>query len=474
MPHWTFYRRKGDPRELCANGWHDLPREDAAYALVAREVPGVDRGGAQVRACDLPFYGRPSRLCEVVVAGDPVPRYAVVHAGDDAVACVLDGRPETILGLDRRLGFRLDRDNVVDYLYFWLSHQRVGERRWQPLERLDQVRWRVSPRAGELVLIAAYLTNIGIRTFHGTGTIELTASVLHGTTLYGATYSVGSHGHVIKSLERPRLWSLPVVDDLLADSVSSQPKFYAGSWDDCEEATSAPDVLERMCARLPVQARPPTTLLSRSLDCFPGARLYRGVYEYRASDDDQAAQDPPAREDPAGSGLFVLKGTSDLYLFDGTSMPMFEAIEREPFSLSRNGDHLDEALVLEYLALFCRVLHGAEGPFYPLEEVTDLNVTRAPRAQSRRRPTDERLRYDELQLDEIAAFTRHLTLDEIASDEASTDCCMQYGNVLFGTKITVQGNGEVRMSEDSPAVADLPVNWARNTPPFRRRQVHRP
>jgi hypothetical protein len=482
MPHWTFYRRSGDPRERCANGWRDLPRGDAAYALVAREIPGIDREGAQVRACALPFYGRPSHLCEVVTAGDPVPRYVVAHAGDDVVACVLDGRPETILALNRRLQLRLERDNAVDYLYFWLSHQCAGERRSQPLERLDQVRWRVPPGAGELLLLRRHITKIVPKPFRSTGTVELKARVLRGTTLYAETYSVSAHGHVMQSeRERPRLWSLPVVDDLLADSVNSQPRFYAGTWDDCVDATSVPDVLECMADPLPAGAKPPTMLLSRSLDCFPAARLYRGIYEgldsAGESDDDQAEQDQAFRpaDDPAGSGLFVLKGASNLYLLDGTREPIFDAIEREPFSLSRSGSRqLDDSLVLEYLGLFCRVLHGSEGPFYPLEEVTDLNVTRAPRARSRRRAADGDLLYDDLRLDEIAAFTRHLTIDLVASDEAMTDCCMQFGSAVFGTKITVQRNGTVRMSDDSPAVSDLPVNWARNTPPFRRRRYSAP
>lgn len=465
MPHWTFFRRGGDPR-VPGPDWAVVTADDAFWPAIREAFPGVDGRGVTVRSCALDFYARPSRLCEVIRADEPRPGYALVYGTGEPGSCAcrrLDATTD-ILTLNRQAGLALDDRNVVDYLYFWLAHQPHPDGRFVPVERLEQVRWRCRPREGDLALLGRHVRPVGVVPYRSTGSYELALRVLRGDILLDMEFTVSSFGHVQYVRRRPLLWSLPVVNDDLADRADAEPRFCAASGDECIDAQQAPDVLECFARILPPDSRRPELLLSRALPFLPETRLYRGIYE------GAEPGRPRAADDPAGAGLFVIKGREHLYPIEGTSAPLIVVRNNERFALCRPGAaDLDESYVLEYLGFFCHMLCGDEGPFHVLEEVCDLNVLRPPAAERGRRRSGTGRNYDRFMLDEIGAFTRPLSLVERKAGEVTADGCVQYGGALFGAKFTVGASGHVHMDGDSPAVDALPVNWVRNTLPRRRR-----
>lgn len=108
-------------------------------------------------------------------------------------------------------------------------------------------------------------------------------------------------------------------------------------------------------------------------------------------------------------------------------------------------DISDERRAMEYLRFFCSSVHGDEGPFRIVEDITTFNAH-----------MQEGSRYD---ISPDAFQFEGLTRVEDESDETAwlTEVPVLYSNAFFRSSFKIKRSGMVEMVEDEAIAADLPA-----------------
>lgn len=475
MPYWTFYRRAhGAPSpDDTRAGWELVPQAFPGRAAIERLCPAAR--ALEIRRCTLPFYVDPLYYYEAVAPGegDVPPTYAVMHDADPTTAHS-PARDAEIEQLNRRHRLALTEKNVVDYLYFRLSHRADDGGRDVPAERLEQIRWRSAPPGNAVrELVEMLLRPASVEYFRSSGSFEVQLSVVRGRNLYRARYSVNAHGRVTCESREPLLWSLPVVHDSLGDFATTRPSFPRCCGDDLVAPEEVPQLMAVIAAALPTSARLPDFLIRSRRSFLPGADLFQAIYVGAAGKPRRRERQPDTDVDPAGSGIFVLRGERTIQLFDGSAEPIHRTREIERFELCEPGmTTLSHERVVAFMALVCALLVRAPNSFAPMEEACDLLVTAPPAGRPRRSSRADGVYYDELTLPELNGVARPLEVVSADEREARITGCVQYTTGLYGALFTVYKDGSFLMANDLGAVRDLPTDWSLCTPPFRRDPRH--
>lgn len=140
--------------------------------------------------------------------------------------------------------------------------------------------------------------------------------------------------------------------------------------------------------------------------------------------------------DNAGPFWFLAKH-GRTFLLDGSSAPIHDANEADAVTVT-------EGKVLDYLEFFCYFVHGEEGPFLIVRDISH--------------PAIDQSKIDGATREVIENALRPPAFEGKADDgrfEASA--MVLYGNALFSARFSLSADGMVEMIDDEPIATDLPV-----------------
>ncbi len=134
--------------------------------------------------------------------------------------------------------------------------------------------------------------------------------------------------------------------------------------------------------------------------------------------------------------IYYLQNEGDVFRLNGTSPPIHKVNAKAPI-------HLSEDNILDYVRFFCSMVHGEEGPFCVLEAGDDPFLPEE---------MDDKTRHI------IAGSARPATYDGMTeSGNYLVAATIFYSNALFVANFVVEPTGMIRMNDDEPVAAGLPV-----------------
>lgn len=140
---------------------------------------------------------------------------------------------------------------------------------------------------------------------------------------------------------------------------------------------------------------------------------------------------------PAGRGpVWFLAQQGRMFRLNGLSAPIHEVNDLAPIKVT-------EENVLDYLKFFCFFVHGDEGPFTIVEELSDIEFTGEP---------------DETQRNVIQGALHAATYNgKTKEGNFAASGVVLYGNALFEAQFSIMPDGMIEMTDDEPIAADLPI-----------------
>lgn len=143
-----------------------------------------------------------------------------------------------------------------------------------------------------------------------------------------------------------------------------------------------------------------------------------------------------SRESLKDQSWFLFHGELIVHL-DGTSKPVHDMNEVADITLTSEN-------VADYVYFFCFFVHGADGPFFVIENA-DF-------------PAIDKKKADFLVLKKIKDACKSLELSTITDEGVFIlSGTVLYGNALFGVQFAVTFNGLIEMIDDEPLVGDIPA-----------------
>lgn len=140
---------------------------------------------------------------------------------------------------------------------------------------------------------------------------------------------------------------------------------------------------------------------------------------------------------PADRGpVWFLAQQGRMFRLNGLSAPIHEVNDLAPIKVT-------EENVLDYLKFFCFFVHGDEGPFTIVEEISDIDFTSEP---------------DEAQRNVIQGALHAATYNgKTKEGNFAASGVVLYGNALFEAQFAIMPDGMIEMTDDEPIAADLPI-----------------
>lgn len=134
--------------------------------------------------------------------------------------------------------------------------------------------------------------------------------------------------------------------------------------------------------------------------------------------------------------VWFLAQQGRMFRLNGLSAPIHEVNDLSPIGVT-------EENVLDYLRFFCFFVHGDEGPFTIVEELSDIEFTGEP---------------EEAQRNVIQGALHPATYNG-KSPEGNflASGVVLYGNALFEAQFAIMPDGMIEMTDDEPIAADLSV-----------------
>ncbi|MEL6168069.1 MAG: ankyrin repeat domain-containing protein [Pseudomonadota bacterium] len=159
--------------------------------------------------------------------------------------------------------------------------------------------------------------------------------------------------------------------------------------------------------------------------------------------------------EPKNLFLYYLTGQGSLYRLKGQSPPIHEFNAKNPREIV--GEH-----AVDYLRFFCFFVRGEEGPFYIVDGQEAAYLPTQFKADLENLPEDDEHKKWREQANVLTpAFgklyrpPRDFGLNDEGHHRISS--LVFYSNAIFAADFEVQPTGMIRMREDSPLLADLPV-----------------
>ena len=163
-----------------------------------------------------------------------------------------------------------------------------------------------------------------------------------------------------------------------------------------------------------------TTILAQDVSFYPGDRLL-DIADYESH--------PPMRR-------FALYGPKDFTILNFSNEPIYEINQTLPIELN-------EENVIDYVRFFFTYVRGRHGRFIITEGVDDVNWRDDP-PPSARKAIGKMLFPVELE-----------RVDEVGDFYLKT--CMVFKDNLFTSKVKIEPNGFVTLSDEELLVEDMPV-----------------
>jgi hypothetical protein len=142
----------------------------------------------------------------------PRRRYLIVKGQD---VTVLDGRAETVLGLNKRIGITLNEFNVLDYVQFYLAFVRGPRGRMVLVESLDDIPWRDEPSPAARKAIGKMVSALDL-VASVDGSYQSKAQLIFADGLYEVDLKLKPDGSLEFKEPKMLIEDMPVLDDLLA------------------------------------------------------------------------------------------------------------------------------------------------------------------------------------------------------------------------------------------------------------------
>ena len=442
MPYWTTYKRSLLEPEAPGE-WEAVEEKEAAAVfeklpkLQRAAMPKIEGAPRRVLKIATPFY-RDHFLYEFVYPGTipPLPYYVLAGPGD---ARLLDWSNGPILAAGREWGCQLDKDTVPDYIRFYFAHVAGRHGRFRLLETADVpvLTDLTDEQAGQLRDRALPLAPGDVE-WNGTE-FRLPVVMLHKGALVGTTVRVSKGGEVGLDEEEVLVSGLPIAEDQVTHAtLPGRLRFdLRNGWKPLAELE------DRLQKRLYEGALPSSidkeVLSYQPLSFFEDAVLLRGAREC-------------ARY---GMGLYALWSPAGMFPLDGSSTPIYEAIDHEAF-------RLDDETAMDYLRFFSSFVHGEEGPFRIISGIEDLNAEREGLGVGRVDPeqySECPVVYDWLERDELERLIRPPVLyggSEDGTWRMSALC--QYGGNLCRVTFGLGQDGQRVMIDDEVIVTDIPCD----------------
>ena len=445
MAYWTTYKR--NPHSPESPGEWEAVTDEAAQAVWSQipqlqrtAFPQIEGLACRVLRISLPFYPG-QHLYEFANTGLTPVLPCYVLAGPGGVR-LLDWSNSTILTLGMLGNFRIDEDTVLDYVRFFCAHVAGRYGRFLLLETADiPTRDGFTDKHAELLknhvlpLTPAQLARDG-------DSFRFPAMIRFRDGIARAKVSVTLAGQVNFELDEFVIDPLPLVEDRPTDAdYPGKPAFdFRDGW----------QALDRLDTKLRKQlagidtiiASPPGDALSyQPLSFFTDVILLRIL-----------AEGPGI-----GFGMYALWSAKGLFPLDGSSTPIYEAIEREELVL-------DDETVSGYMQFFCTFVHAGEGPFRVVNRPEDLNVTEAKDGKEAPVYVDQCPgQYRQLSGDSLKGLlfpvARHH--DEVKRHWRFSSL-HQYGGELFRSSFTLKPDGVLEMNDDVLIISDIPFDPKRN------------
>ncbi len=168
-----------------------------------------------ILANSLPFYPD----YQYLEIGDhstqpPLSRIAL-YKKDDIV--MIDWTAETILSLNKRAaGFTLDRENVTDYVRFYLGHVASTKGRIVLAECVDDMPWTEEPPPAARKAMAKVVMPLQVAGTDKDGRHLLSATMIFEETLYKTKIHVGPAGEIAFSDQEILVEDIPLEDTVLS------------------------------------------------------------------------------------------------------------------------------------------------------------------------------------------------------------------------------------------------------------------
>jgi|GEM_PF-294361 type IV secretion system protein VirD4 len=201
--------------------WQTVEHEHAAELLrdVRRDYTGldeVDDERIKLRRWPLSFYdGFDYYEITATKAGRREVGYVLWMPGE---AIFLDGKTSALHGLNERLGLRLRKQQIQDYLFFFCSSVEGESGRFLIIDELDDLVFKIEPNEDYLEAVAKAIeppspavaiagADNEIRSY------SIAACVLYGDTLFRARFVVHVDGHVAMTEDDELFGQMPVMKD---------------------------------------------------------------------------------------------------------------------------------------------------------------------------------------------------------------------------------------------------------------------
>ena len=152
----------------------------------------------------------------VTKAGRREAGYVLWTAGE---AIFLDGRSSAVHALNQRLGLRLGKHEVQDYLFFFCSSVEGEAGRFLIIDELDDLVFKVEPNDDYLAAVAKAIEPpspaVAVAGPDGeVGSYSIAACVLYGDTLFRARFVVHLDGHIVMTEDDELFGQMPVMKDV--------------------------------------------------------------------------------------------------------------------------------------------------------------------------------------------------------------------------------------------------------------------
>lgn len=446
MAYWTTYKR--NPNSLEVPGEWELVTDQEAKTVWSRlpqlqrtALPQIEDLDYRVLRIALSFYPG-QHLYEFVNTGlTPVlPCYALV--GPDGVR-VLDWTNSTIVTLGLIGSFRINKETVLDYMRFFCAHVAGRHGRFLLLESTDiQMQDGFTDKHVELLnkhvmpLTNAVLARAG-DTFHFTAMIRFQRGIAK------AKVSVTLAGQVDIELDEFVTDKIPFVEDQPTNaSYPGKPTFdFHEGWQPLGNMDAA---LRKQLPGIENISTTPSgdALTYQKLSFFTGTVLLRVL----------------AEQPGIGFGMYALWSARGLFPLNGNSTPIFEAIEREQFTLNN-------ASAIDYMRFFCTFVHAEQGPFRVVTRTRELNIIEPDIVgKGASVYVDEcPQQYDQLSGDNLERLLYPVSwYCDPEKPQWHMSSLNQYGSDLFRTSFTLKPSGEMEMTDDVAIIAGIPHDPRRN------------